>query len=103
MLLSKQQQYALDVLRRLGCVRENQLEALLKARFFPPEKAVPALSLIHISDELNFALCFSPWTFPVKSARYPAPGCLDFQVFPHMPGAIRKTGNLTSTGGHPFL
>ena len=41
MLLSKQQRYVLDVLRRLGCVRENQLEALLKARFFPPEKAVP--------------------------------------------------------------
>ena len=41
MLLSKQQQYVLDVLMRLGCVRKNQLEALLKARFFPPEKAVP--------------------------------------------------------------
>ena len=41
MLLSKQQRYVLDVLRRLGCARENQLEALLKARFFPPEKAVP--------------------------------------------------------------
>ena len=41
MLLSKQQQYVLDVLRRLGCVRKKQLEALLKARFFPPEKAVP--------------------------------------------------------------
>ena len=41
MLLSKQQRYVLDVLRRLGCVRKNQLEALLKARFFPPEKAVP--------------------------------------------------------------
>ena len=42
MLLSKQQHYVLDVLQRLGCVREKQLEALLKARFFPPEKAVPA-------------------------------------------------------------
>ena len=41
MLLSKQQRYVLDVLRRLGCARKNQLEALLKARFFPPEKAVP--------------------------------------------------------------
>ena len=42
MLLSKQQQYVLDVLMRLGCVRKNQLEALLKARFFPPGKTVPA-------------------------------------------------------------
>ena len=33
MLLSKQQRYVLDVLRRLGCARKNQLEALLKARF----------------------------------------------------------------------
>ena len=41
MLLSKQQRYVLDVLQRLGCARGNQLEALLKARFFPPEKAVP--------------------------------------------------------------
>ena len=41
MLLSKQQQYVLDVLQRLGCARGNQLEALLKAQFFPPEKAVP--------------------------------------------------------------
>lgn len=41
MLLSKQQHYVLDVLQRLGCVREKQLEALLKVRFFPPEKAVP--------------------------------------------------------------
>ena len=31
----------LDVLQRLGCARQNQLEALLKARFFPPGKAVP--------------------------------------------------------------
>ena len=41
MLLSKQQQYVLDVLRRLGCARETQLQALLQARFFPPDKAVP--------------------------------------------------------------
>ena len=41
MLLSKQQRYVLDVLRRLGCARGNQMEALLKARFFPPEKTVP--------------------------------------------------------------
>ena len=40
MLLSKQQRYVLDVLQRLGCVRKNQLEALLKVRFFPPEKEV---------------------------------------------------------------
>ena len=40
MLLSKQQRYVLDVLQRLGCARKNQLEALLKARFFPPEKEV---------------------------------------------------------------
>ena len=41
MLLSKQQRYVLDVLQRLGCVRVTQLEALLKAQFFPPEKTVP--------------------------------------------------------------
>ena len=40
MLLSKQQRYVLDVLQRLGCARKNQLEALLKARFFPPGKGV---------------------------------------------------------------
>ena len=41
MLLSKQQRYVLDVLQRLGCARENQIESLLRARFFPPGKAVP--------------------------------------------------------------
>ena len=42
MFLSKQQQYVLYVLRRLGCVRNKQMEALLKTRFFPPEKAIPS-------------------------------------------------------------
>ena len=41
MLISKQQRYVLDVLQRLGGMRKDQLEALLKTQFFPPEKAVP--------------------------------------------------------------
>ena len=41
MLISKQQKFVLDILQRLGCARNDQLAALLKARFFPPEKAVP--------------------------------------------------------------
>ena len=41
MLLSKQQQYILETLRRLGCVRERQLEELLRARFFPEGRPVP--------------------------------------------------------------
>lgn len=41
MLISRQQQFVLDILQRLGCARKDQLAALLKVRFFPPEKAVP--------------------------------------------------------------
>ncbi len=41
MLISKQQRYMLDVLQRVNCIRKDQLEALLKTRFFPPEKTVP--------------------------------------------------------------
>lgn len=44
MLLSRQQRYVLDVLQRLGCVRREQLRALMKAQFFPEDKPVsPAL------------------------------------------------------------
>lgn len=41
MLISKQQQYVLDVLKRLGCARKEQLEKMLKARFFPEGKPLP--------------------------------------------------------------
>lgn len=34
-LLSKQQKYILDCLNALSCLRKPQLEAMLKARFFP--------------------------------------------------------------------
>lgn len=33
MLMSKQQQYALEIIQKLGCVRKRQLDALLSARF----------------------------------------------------------------------
>lgn len=41
MLLSKQQRFVLDMLQCLGCARERQLTALLKARVFPEDKPVP--------------------------------------------------------------
>lgn len=41
MLISKQQQYMLDVLHRLGSIREDQLAILLKTRFFPDGKLLP--------------------------------------------------------------
>lgn len=41
MLLSKQQQYLLDTLGRLGCMRKDQIEALLEAAFFTEGKTVP--------------------------------------------------------------
>ena len=52
-----------------------------------------------ISDELNFALCFSPWTFPVKSARHPAPGCLDFSGVSTHAGGHQKNGKSDIYGG----
>jgi len=39
-LLSKQQKYILDCLNTLGCLRKSQLEAMLKARFFPEGQAM---------------------------------------------------------------
>ena len=41
MLISKQQKFMLDVLRRLGCVRKRQLTALLERAFFPEGKTAP--------------------------------------------------------------
>ncbi len=41
MLISKQQQYVLDILKRLSCAHKKQLEKLLKARFFPEGKLLP--------------------------------------------------------------
>ena len=41
MLLTIQQQYMLDVLQRLGCIRRRQLAAMLKARFFSAGALMP--------------------------------------------------------------
>ena len=40
MLLSNQQKYILDALRKLGCVREDQLHALVRGKFQRPGFAV---------------------------------------------------------------
>ena len=37
MLLSVQQKYILEVLRKLGCVRQNQLHALVRGKFQRPD------------------------------------------------------------------
>ena len=37
MLLSVQQKYILEVLRKLGCVRQNQLHALVRGKFQSPD------------------------------------------------------------------
>lgn len=41
MILSRQQQYILEILNRLGCAQKRQLDILLAARFFPEGKAPP--------------------------------------------------------------
>ena len=41
MLISKQQQFMLEILQRLGCVRKEQLASLLRARFFPEGRTFP--------------------------------------------------------------
>lgn len=41
MLLTIQQQYMLDVLQRLGCIRRRQLAAMLQARFFSAGTQMP--------------------------------------------------------------
>ena len=41
MLISKQQQFMLEAVQRLGCMRKEQLATLLRARFFPEGRAFP--------------------------------------------------------------
>lgn len=41
MLMSNQQKYAVDVIERLGCLRERQLQSLLQGKFFAAGKAAP--------------------------------------------------------------
>ena len=55
MILTKQQRYVLDILDKLGCARKDQLGTLLHAKFYPPEKPLPA----GLMDSLlrQFAFC----------------------------------------------
>lgn len=45
MLLSRQQRYMLDIIRRLGCVRRNQLWILTREQFREKDYAMPARNI----------------------------------------------------------
>ena len=45
MLLSIQQKYILDVLRKLGCIHRRQLETLVREKFRRPDLEISAARL----------------------------------------------------------
>lgn len=56
MLLSVQQKYILDVLRKLGCVRKDQLHALVRGKFQCPDFEVSAARMEAMLRQLRAGL-----------------------------------------------
>ena len=56
MLLSVQQKYILDVLRKLGCVRKDQLHALVQGKFQSPDFEISAARMDAMLRQLRAGL-----------------------------------------------
>lgn len=54
MLMSKQQQYILETLQKLGCVRKPQLEILLRARFANDRYSISSKMVDALLRQLRF-------------------------------------------------
>jgi len=57
MLLSVQQKYILEVLRKLGCVRRDQLHALVRGKFQRPEFEISAARMEAMLRQLRTGTC----------------------------------------------
>lgn len=56
MLLSVQQKYILEVLRKLGCVRQDQLQALLRGKFQRPDFEISEARMTAMLRQLRSGL-----------------------------------------------
>lgn len=56
MLLSVQQKYILEALRKLGCVRQNQLHALVRSKFQRPDFEISAVRMTAMLRQLRSGL-----------------------------------------------
>lgn len=56
MLLSIQQKYILEVLRKLGCVRKNQIRALVRGKFQRPNFEISAVRMEAMLRQLRAGL-----------------------------------------------
>ena len=56
MLLSLQQKYILEALRRLGCVRQNQLHALVRGKFQRPDFEISEARMAAMLRQLRSGL-----------------------------------------------
>ena len=56
MLLSVQQKYILEVLRKLGCVRQDQLHALVRGKFQRPDFEISEVRMTSMLRQLRCAV-----------------------------------------------
>ena len=56
MLLSVQQKYILEVLRKLGCIRQDQLHALVRGKFQRPDFEISELRMTAMLRQLRSGL-----------------------------------------------